>query len=1411
MSAYWPPLENLPTFDVTVFRDAQDVVDYAVATGTANNIVGGTAGALLYQSAPSTTAKLPIGTNTYVLTSNGSIPTWTAPSVPSTPTLANVLLAGNSAGSTSINMNSQSITNANAVTATTFNGALNGNANTATTATQANQVNITRNNTNNAFALVFAVGIGTGYNGLQYDDSTVPLTYNPFTNTLVCANVTASLNGTADIALRANTIDITTLPSASAFYYLNYVATSTTATSQTVYTNSQFYLNPASGILAGGTINLFGGFANVSSTAGARAINNTFYNLMDNTAVAGGTNRGNLTTTSTLASLNLTSATHQFSITNNSGALTPFLISPSILTITTTINPTITGYTDPAASDSTNNVATTRWVQSAITAAIPSAPTLSAVLLVGNSAGSTSINMNSQNITNATSITATTFNGALNGSASAVALTSDDTATTCYIPFSKTTSATSNILYIDDVTTPLRYRPDTGEISSTRVSVGGILNPSAGDIATRFLQFTGANSVFEVRNQATAGRIRLVTLDGTNTAINVVTLSTTDFTTITTNNPTITGFTDPATSDSTSKIATTRWVQSVVSGGGAASTIAVADDNSATTMYPVFTTATAGQKSLLFDSTTTPLRYKPSTSEMSALQFSVGGILEPVAGDNAGFIAQNIGSSATVVQNQATSGQIHLVVRDSGNLLKIPFKVSSDDVSGFQFSVGNIVNPVAGDNAGFIAQNTGSSATVVQNQATSGEIHLVVRDSGNLLKIPFKVSSEDVSGFQFSVGNIVNPVAGNNAGFIAQNTSSSATVLQNQATSGVIHLITRNALSNPNIVLQISSTNLTTTTTNNPTITGFTDPATSDSTSKIATTRWVQSALTSGAAYIKSTITTTGVYYLVGSTSQPTSNDSTLYKSDTGTGVYVNAATNIIICDGIGAKNNNGDFFTYNFETPTSVNFILVNNATSAPGSNKTIFKNINSAGTTRTTLTLDGNAGASTFDGLSAASTTVAVAVDNSATTMYPIFATTGAGQKSLLFDTTSTALSYTPSTSTLRAFVYSIDPLGRYELPTTIPSSIAGVGTDIAVNNANIGGDFEITVATSTVPKLCFSTRETATAIYNPTIVAVGTGASNTRAFNVTESGGVGVSMLPNSTVGSYNPLIAVNDSVIFADNTAINTSDLVLTTWSATTAGVRITPTTALIGAGGTSATPTASVSCSGTTVTVAGDPDVINRNIRVDTGGSAITMGNGASTATANIILTKLSLASTRDFTTGGNTIIGAVAGNALVVASTRNTFVGDSAGASATGNNNICIGYNSQVPTAASNNQIAIGTASETMYVRGGFNWRVGAQITSTATGNLATAVLAQFYTVAMSTTGQTIALPNPATAAYLGARVTFKRKTNTTVFTITSTGGAGFVPIASTTLSASPISIAATVFQVDLVCDGTNWCIIGQA
>jgi hypothetical protein len=52
-------------------------------------------------------------------------------------TLAQVLTTGNSAGSSDIDMNNNDITGANAITATTFTGALTGNASTATSATTA--------------------------------------------------------------------------------------------------------------------------------------------------------------------------------------------------------------------------------------------------------------------------------------------------------------------------------------------------------------------------------------------------------------------------------------------------------------------------------------------------------------------------------------------------------------------------------------------------------------------------------------------------------------------------------------------------------------------------------------------------------------------------------------------------------------------------------------------------------------------------------------------------------------------------------------------------------------------------------------------------------------------------------------------------------------------------------------------------------------------------------------------------------------------------------------------------------------------------------------------------------------------------------------------------------------------------
>lgn len=56
----------------------KNVAPSSIAIGTATNLSGGAAGSLPYQSGASTTTFLAIGTNNYVLTSNGTAPVWSA-------------------------------------------------------------------------------------------------------------------------------------------------------------------------------------------------------------------------------------------------------------------------------------------------------------------------------------------------------------------------------------------------------------------------------------------------------------------------------------------------------------------------------------------------------------------------------------------------------------------------------------------------------------------------------------------------------------------------------------------------------------------------------------------------------------------------------------------------------------------------------------------------------------------------------------------------------------------------------------------------------------------------------------------------------------------------------------------------------------------------------------------------------------------------------------------------------------------------------------------------------------------------------------------------------------------------------------------------------------------------------------
>lgn len=191
---------------------------------------------------------------------------------------------------------------------------------------------------------------------------------------------------------------------------------------------------------------------------------------------------------------------------------------------TTTLTPT-------NLTQDLNTVVSTALIADIITIANAGTPDLDAVLTAGNSAGSNNINMNTNNINNSGTITATSFVGALTGNASSatdatnvgvstiltgvyyptvvnnttgnlpvgaksnltynattstlssttfsgaltgtatnatnVAITSDNTAGTYYIPFAKTSGTGNKPLFIDDATGPLSYNPSTSTLSAS--------------------------------------------------------------------------------------------------------------------------------------------------------------------------------------------------------------------------------------------------------------------------------------------------------------------------------------------------------------------------------------------------------------------------------------------------------------------------------------------------------------------------------------------------------------------------------------------------------------------------------------------------------------------------------------------------------------------------------------------------------------------------------------------------------------------------------------------------------------------------------------------------------------------------------------------------------------------------------
>ena len=80
--------------------------------------------------------------------------------------------------------------------------------------------------------------------------------------------------------------------------------------------------------------------------------------------------------------------------------------------------------------------------------------------------------------TTANQLTNKTYVDSVAGAAISVALTGDNDGGSYYIPYSKTTSATSNVLYIDNTTTPLTYIPSTSTLTVSSYDIRATTTPS---------------------------------------------------------------------------------------------------------------------------------------------------------------------------------------------------------------------------------------------------------------------------------------------------------------------------------------------------------------------------------------------------------------------------------------------------------------------------------------------------------------------------------------------------------------------------------------------------------------------------------------------------------------------------------------------------------------------------------------------------------------------------------------------------------------------------------------------------------------------------------------------------------------------------------------------------------------------
>lgn len=768
---------------------------------------------------------------------------------------------------------------------------------------------------------------------------------------------------------------------------------------------------------------------------------------------------------------------------------------------------------------------------------------------------------------------------------------------------------------------------------------------------------------------------------------------------------------------------------------------------------------------------------------------------------NADIITSSVTSTDTLlIDGVDVSGEIN---NQKARIIALELKttgITYDDTGGADLTtIDNNVTITSGKVLTVNGIDIGNTLTGI-SYSNVGAVDLTTIDNNVSI-------TKNVSGAKFSVsasGAFIDPVAGDNAGYISQNIFSNATIIQNQATNGLIQLNTRNASNVLATRFSISSSDLTITTTNNPTMSGYTDPASSDNTSKVATTRWVQTAVSN---YFPTKVN-------INATIPPD--------------IYY-----IPVVSGTGDQK---------LRTDLLLNYEIITGGTIG-----------------EITANLNGNAGTSNQ---------ILVNNDNTATTYALTFCVGGAaGYKSLFIDPTTTALNYQPNTGTLSGTIFNgssmsiRDTAGGIQLAThsyntntyAIENS-SSTGIINFITNAATQFSIDPTKCSFTNPPECSVAPTTANMLCNKNYIDTNT---LTLTGTQTISGQKTFTNVSNSYAGSGASLTGVVHTTgaesISGDKTFIN--GIIMSDAGSNTSTMAqynnqfnfisnvLNNTTTTI----TGLIPSVNLSCivrtdsatpvgnfgfitAGTNINRTYFNNFYNGTTSITTPGITITALTIIQSTSAlalgaciiSFIGTRFALGTyiIADLGSGNYTI----SQNALVASAVKATtsvsytplsrayLAGGAAAGSITFDFNNTLNLNCLNQSSVALNAIQIKASLNTSTVnmfgdlscKGQLNFNIGTLITASIT---LAVPLAQHYPVAMGAAAQTITLPAPTDATVLGASITFKRRTNTTAFTLAAGAGTPILPNSSITQAAT-FAFGVGVFQGTFVCDGVNWCCI---